>query len=78
MKLNCILLRSGGTHIDLDGVEYHFATDKDGNHSCDVTDKQHLKILLAIPEAYEIADDVVAKEDKEDVADKKPRKVKVE
>lgn len=46
-----------GTKVHLDGKEYHFKpTDDDKRHTCEVEDKAHQKLLLAIKEGYRDAD----------------------
>ncbi len=52
MKIRCKLIREGGTTIDIDGEEYHFADDGKGNHVAEVSNKAHIKCLLSIKEAY--------------------------
>ena len=52
MKIRCKLIREGGTTIDIDGDEYHFADDGKGNHVAEVSNKAHIKHLLSIKEAY--------------------------
>lgn len=57
MKVKCLLKREGGTKVDIEGVQYHFAPDKaTGNHVAEVKDKKHLARFLSISEAYELDD----------------------
>ena len=56
MKIRCKQNREGGTKIDLDGIDYHFVPDKNGDHVAEVTDKKHIGRLLSITEGYEMAD----------------------
>lgn len=57
MKIECKLIREGGTKVELDGVEYHFAPGPDGKHVAEVTDKTHIQRFLSIGEAYQLPDD---------------------
>jgi len=50
IKLN--LIRQGGSKIDIDGVVYHFAPNKDGHHVADVKNKDHIKRFMSI-DGYE-------------------------
>jgi hypothetical protein len=54
MKIKCILLRQGGTHVELRGTNYHFAPQADGQHVAEVTDEAHIARFLSIPEAYRV------------------------
>ena len=54
MKIECVLKRGGGTRVDIDGINYHFAPLPDGAHVADVENKSHIKRFLSIPEAYEL------------------------
>ena len=56
MRIESILRRPGGTRVTLGGVEYHFVPDADGREFCDVSNHEHAKILLAIPEGYRAAE----------------------
>jgi hypothetical protein len=55
MKIECILHRKGGTHVEMPGKTYHFAEQADGRHVADVANDTHIERFLAIPEAYRIA-----------------------
>lgn len=57
MKIECVLHRVGGSHIDLGDKTYHFKPDATGRHVAEVTDNKHIQTFLAIPEGYQIADD---------------------
>ena len=57
MKIKCILLRQGGTHVELRGTNYHFAPQADGQHVAEVTDEAHIARFLSIPEAYRVVVD---------------------
>lgn len=54
MKILCKIKRSGGSHIEMpkDFTVYHFAPNEHGDHVADVSNKEHIKILLGI-DAYE-------------------------
>lgn len=54
MKIECKLLREGGTFVELDGVEYHFAPLEDGAHVADVEREAHQDRFLSISEAYRL------------------------
>ena len=54
MKIECKLKREGGSKIELDGKEYHFAPDTFGAHVAEVEDDEHIARFLAIPEGYRI------------------------
>jgi hypothetical protein len=57
MKIQCILKRTGGSHIELGGTNYHFAPQEDGRHIAEVTDEAHISRFLSIPEAYRVVAD---------------------
>lgn len=59
MKIQCTLIRNGGTKVELDDAEYHFKDDGSGRHIADVTNREHIKRLLAIPEAYQLTDEEI-------------------
>lgn len=52
--MKCLLIRAGGTHVNIDGANYHFKDDGMGNHVCAISDMKHVSRLAGIPEAYEI------------------------
>ena len=54
MKLECILLRPGGTFVELGENTYHFAPQEDGRHVADVDIEAHIERFLSIPESYRI------------------------
>jgi hypothetical protein len=54
MKIECKLKREGGSKIDLDNIEYHFAPGADGAHVAEVENDEHIARFLAIPEGYRI------------------------
>lgn len=54
MKVTCLLHREGGTKVELGNAEYHFKPQPDGKHVAEVSNEEHLAILLAIPEAYRL------------------------
>lgn len=54
MKIECILRRSGGSHITIGAAEYQFAPDAEGRHVADVSDEDHIDRLLSIPEGYRL------------------------
>jgi len=54
MLIKSLIMRDGGTIVDIDGTEYKFVDDGNGNHVCDIADKSVLKKLLAVPEGFEL------------------------
>lgn len=56
MKIRCKLERADGTQVKLDETDYDFQPNAANAHVCEVTDKEHIARLLAIPEAYELYD----------------------
>ena len=54
MKIQCVLLRDGGTKTDLDGLLYHFEPLADGAHVAEIEIEAHIDRFLAIPEGYKI------------------------
>lgn len=56
MKIECILKREGGTHVELGGIDYHFKPQADGAHVADIKDRAHIGKFLAISEGYLIYD----------------------
>lgn len=60
MKIECTLKRKGGTHVDLEGKDYHFKPEAvngviETAHVCEVATKSHIKTFLAI-DAYQVFD----------------------
>lgn len=55
MLIECLIKRVGGTHVDLQGVHYHFRPALTGEHVCEVQDENHVDLFLRIPEGYRIA-----------------------
>lgn len=54
ITLQCVLIRKGGTLVDLNGSTYHFAPNAEGDHVCDVSDDDDIARFLSIPDAYRI------------------------
>lgn len=54
MKIECVLHREGGSHIELGGIDYHFEPVADGAHVADVQDEAHIDRFLAIPESFKL------------------------
>lgn len=54
MKIECILIRDGGTHAEIGGVDYHFrpSHEHDGRHVAIVDDPLHAERFISIAEAY--------------------------
>jgi hypothetical protein len=54
MKIQCVLIRQGGTKVDIDNVQYHFEPLPDGAHVADVENEDHVDRFLAIAEGYKL------------------------
>lgn len=54
MKIECILHREGGTHVELGGIDYHFEPVADGAHVADVKEEAHIDRFLSIPESFKV------------------------
>lgn len=54
MLIQSILIREGGSHVELDGVTYHFAPIPTGEHVAEVESDDHIDRLLAIPEGFRV------------------------
>jgi hypothetical protein len=61
MLLQCILIRKGGTTVQLPDesgkvITYHFKPKEGAEHEhlCEVTNEAHIHRLLSIPEAYRV------------------------
>lgn len=54
MKIECILLRDGGTHAEVGGVQYHFRPSPEhaGAHVAVVDHPEHAARFLSISEGY--------------------------
>lgn len=52
--IETILIRDGGSFIELGGIEYHFKPYTDGAHVCDVENTEHADRFLSIPEGYRL------------------------
>lgn len=52
--IECKLIRKGGTHVDIDGIDYHFAPLSDGAHVCNVENEEHVERFLSIREGYRL------------------------
>lgn len=78
MKIECKLIRDGGTFVTLGGTNYHFAptvTAGGVRHIAEVKDKEHIERLLSIPEAYRLYDEPV-EPPQEDEAPKQTRRTR--
>lgn len=54
MKIECVLHREGGTHVELGGIDYHFEPVADGAHVADVKEEAHIDRFLSIPESFKL------------------------
>lgn len=54
MKIECLVKRPGGSHVELWGTGYHFAPQADGAHVAEVKDADHQDRFLSIREGYRI------------------------
>lgn len=56
MKIECRLIREGGTKVEFGPTVYHFKPDPafGGRHIADVNDEDHISRLLSISEAYKM------------------------
>lgn len=54
MKIQCVLIREGGTHVEIDNTRYHFEPLPDGAHVADVERRDHIDRFLSIGEAYKL------------------------
>lgn len=54
MKIECILIRDGGTHAEIGGVSYHFgpSPEHDGRHVAVVDNPLHAARFISIVEGY--------------------------
>ena len=54
MKIQCVLLRDGGTITEIGGISYHFEPLADGAHVAEVTVEDHIDRFLSIAEGYKL------------------------
>lgn len=54
MQIQLLVIREGGSKVEVFGKEYHFKPQPDGCHVADVEDDDHIDLLLAISEGYRI------------------------
>ena len=54
MKIQCILVRAGGTFADIEGTQYHFEPLEDGAHVAEVSSVTHIDRFLGISEGYKV------------------------
>ena len=57
MKIECLLLRKGGTRVLLGVTDYHFKPDAKGRHVADVKDVEHVGVFAGIKEGYRLLAD---------------------
>ena len=62
MLIKSLIKRDGGSLVNIDGINYSFQPDADGDHVCEVADKGHIEIFLSIAEGY--AEKAIAKAEK--------------
>jgi hypothetical protein len=56
MQIKCIIKRKNGSTVEWNGKIYRFVPNEHGAHVCDVREKELIKRLLSITEAYEMYD----------------------
>lgn len=57
MRIECTIVREGGSFVDIDGVDYHFKPltgERNSPHVAEVEDEDHIARFLAIREGYRI------------------------
>jgi hypothetical protein len=54
MKIECKIIRTGGTRVELGSFEYHFEPLADGAHVAEVANQDHADRFLAIADAYRV------------------------
>ena len=54
MKIECKIIRDGGSKVDLDGIEYHFEPLADGAHVAEIENIKHIDRFLSIGEGYRV------------------------
>lgn len=54
MEIESIIRRKKGSHVSIDGVEYHFAPSEKhgGKHVAEVENPEHIERLLSVPEGF--------------------------
>lgn len=52
--IECKLIREGGTRVEIENTEYHFAPYTDGAHVCEVANEEHADRFLSIREGYRL------------------------
>ena len=67
MKIECKLIRQGGTEVSIKGQDILFVPQADGRHVAEVDDADIARVLLGIEAYAEVEDDVGPAE----VSDKK-------
>lgn len=60
MKIESLIKRAKGTQVRLGKTDYDFQPDKSGAHVCEVTDKEHIALFLAVREGYCVAGEAPA------------------
>ncbi|KEP68814.1 hypothetical protein DL1_08485 [Thioclava dalianensis] len=54
MEIRCKIERKGGSLVTLEGANYAFTPNDQGDHVADVKNNSHIKRLLSITEGYEV------------------------
>lgn len=60
MLIECLIKRPGGSHVDLDGTQYHFKPDAADRHTANVMIDAHVDRFLSISDAYRVARTMIA------------------
>jgi len=69
MKIESLIKRAKGTQVRLGKTDYDFQPDKGGAHVCEVTDKEHIALFLAVREGYCVAGEAPAEQDEQQATD---------
>jgi len=54
MKIECKIIRDGGSKVDIGGIEYHFEPLDDGAHVAEVANPDHADRFLGIADGYKL------------------------
>ena len=54
MKIQCTIIRDGGTTVDIGRTQYHFEPLSDGCHVANVENQDHIDRFLSISDGYKL------------------------